>query len=58
MFQFNSFEKFLWVLLFSLVSFVFALAFYDPTIRPQVVTFANVALGAILTAMSANAMKK
>jgi uncharacterized membrane protein YjgN (DUF898 family) len=50
---FPNMERFLWVLLSSVVVAVFSLGFYDPTLRPQVLDFAKVALGAILTAMSA-----
>jgi hypothetical protein len=46
-------EKFLCSLLFSVVLGVFVLAAYDPSIRPQVLDFAKIALGAILTAMPA-----
>jgi hypothetical protein len=46
-------EKFLWLLLSSVVFGAFALGFYDPTVRPQVLDFAKIALGAVLTAMSA-----
>jgi hypothetical protein len=49
---FSNMEKFLWVLLSSLVVGVFALGFYDPTLRPQVLDFAKIALGAVLTAMT------
>ena len=46
-------EKFLWVVLSSVVLGVFVLGFSDPTLRPQVLDFAKVALGAVLTAMTA-----
>jgi hypothetical protein len=49
---FPGMERFLWLLLSSLVVGVFALGFYDPTLRPQVLDFAKIALGAVLTAMT------
>jgi hypothetical protein len=51
-------EVFLWVLLSSLVCGVFLLGFYDPTLRPQVLDFAKIALGAVLTAMTTTAATK
>ena len=51
-------ERFLWMLLSSVVFGAFALGFYDPTVRPQVLDFAKVALGAVLTAMSATIATK
>jgi formate hydrogenlyase subunit 4 len=55
---FPNWEKFLWVLLSSVVVAVFLLGFYDPTLRPQVLDFAKVALGAILTAVTATVTAK
>jgi hypothetical protein len=46
-------EKLLCILLFSLVAFVLGLGYYDPVSRPAVIDFAKVALGGILTAISA-----
>jgi hypothetical protein len=46
-------EKLLCTLLFLLVVFVLGLGYYDPTSRPAVIDFAKVALGGILTAISA-----
>jgi hypothetical protein len=51
-------EKLLWVLLFSLVVGAFSLGFCDPTLRPQVLDFAKVALGGVLTAMTTSAATK
>jgi hypothetical protein len=47
-------EKFLCILLSLLVAFVLVLGFYDPTTRPAAIDFAKVALGGVLTAISAN----
>jgi hypothetical protein len=46
-------EIFLCILLSLLVVFVLALGFCDPTTRPAVIDFAKVALGGVLTAISA-----
>jgi hypothetical protein len=46
-------EKLLCILLSSLVVFVLGLGYYDPISRPAVIDFAKVALGGILTAISA-----
>ena len=48
-------EKYLWVSLLSLVVGVFALGFYDPILRPQVLDFAKVALGGVLGLLTAKA---
>lgn len=48
-------EKFLCILLSSVVVFVLGLGYYDPISRPAVLDFAKVALGGILTAISATA---
>jgi hypothetical protein len=49
----SSTEKFLCSLLFLVVFGVLVLAVCDPTVRPQALDFAKIALGAILTAMPA-----
>ena len=51
-------EKILCYLLSLLVVFVLVLGFYDPSIRPAVIDFAKVALGGILTAISATVATK
>ena len=51
-------EKFLCILLFSLVVFVLGLGYYDPASRPAVIDFAKIALGGVLTAMSATVAQK
>jgi hypothetical protein len=51
-------ERFLCILLFSLVVFVLGLGYYDPGSRPAVIDFAKIALGGVLTAMSATIAQK
>jgi hypothetical protein len=46
-------ENLLCFILFLLVSFVLSLGFYDPTTRPAAIDFAKVALGGVLTAVTA-----
>lgn len=48
-------EKYLWFYLLSLLWGVFLLAIYDPSLRPEVLDFAKVALGGILTLLTAKA---
>jgi hypothetical protein len=51
-------EKFLCFLLVSVVASVCLLGFFDPSTRPAVLDFAKVALGGILTAISATTATK
>jgi hypothetical protein len=51
----NSQEQYLWVSLFSVFFGVFALGFYDSTLRPEVIKFAHTALGGILALLTARA---
>ncbi len=51
-------EKFLCILLFLLVVFVLRLGYFDPASRPAVIDFAKIALGGVLTAMSATIAQK
>jgi hypothetical protein len=46
-------ERYLWLSLCLLVVGVFSLGFYDPTLRPQVLDFAKVALGGVLGLLTA-----
>jgi hypothetical protein len=48
-------DRYLWFLLCSVVAGVFSLGFYDPTLRPEVLDFAKVALGGILGLLTARA---
>jgi hypothetical protein len=48
-------EKYLWLSLCLLVVGVFSLGFYDPTLRPEVLDFAKVALGGVLGLLTAKA---
>ncbi len=48
-------DKYLWSLLFSVVAGVFLLGYFDPTLRPEVLDFAKVALGGILGLLTAKA---
>jgi hypothetical protein len=54
----SSTEKVLWSILSSVVFGAFALGFYDPSVRPQVIDFAKIALGGVLTAVSATVASK
>ena len=47
-------DRYLWFSLLLLVVCVFSLGFYDPSLRPQVMDFAKVALGGILALLTAN----
>jgi hypothetical protein len=49
-------EQYLWIFLGSLLLGVFALGFYDPALRPQVLDFAKIALGGILALLTAKAV--
>ena len=49
-------EQYLWVSLCLLVVGVFALGFYDPALRPQVLDFAKIALGGVLGLLTARAV--
>jgi hypothetical protein len=46
-------DRYLWLSLSLLVIGVFALGFYDPELRPQVLDFAKVALGGVLGLLTA-----
>lgn len=46
-------DIYLWVLLYLLVVFVFALGYFDPDLRPAVLDFGKVALGGVLGLITA-----
>ena len=49
-------EQYLWLFLSLLLVGVFALGFFDPALRPQVLDFAKIALGGILALLTARAV--
>jgi len=49
-------EQYLWLFLSLLLVGVFALGFFDASLRPQVLDFAKIALGGILALLTAKAV--